>query len=778
MNRRQFMVGLGGAAAARGISGAGPVSQQDVTLSGSVLSLTNGGNRLELLPGPNGYGIALFTSIEGRMERVAYSQFPIRIFYGVRTPEGLASIAFRHGERTAGGIRAGAAFTDKRSNQWEVTFRAAPATNGGFKCRFDCRLSRGAAEDVFFEHSLTPEMPANGEETYVLMPGLLYDGNRLTRAPLEIPQLAAPQNFRVDTPIFTLSIPIAAFYERRTGKTLMVLTEPSTALDMSGFSCVSREDDHRISVMAPCYREKHFHHNHYTPETPKGAAVPEGSSFSVAVSYFAMRCPDVIGLFEALQPVRKTVRPEFKRTCNLPLSRAAAMVEDNFNSRMWADGPENQFYINAMMPDYNIARRGVSGLTPGWQLQVGWCAGAITGYALLKMGNEESCTRSRKMMDRIAGGLSPSGLFWSIYANGGWDAKDNGTGWQHIRMSADATFYFLKATALERSRGLEHPDWEKAAASNLDAFRQLWTEHRDFGHKVDHNTLAIVDPGTAAGALCIGGLALGASLPHGAEYLSVAREASEAFYEQFVRTGWIVAGPLDIPNAPDSESVTTLLESYITMYEVTKDRVYLKYAQETARHLSTWIVAYNATFPGGTFCRKAGIQTVGGVLANAQNHHIGPSFCTNSGSALLRLYQYTGDTLPLRLLEDVTRGMPQFVSTGNELFRLAPGMVSEQFNMSDELGSRGEMGWVCASWPATCVLLSYGEVPSVFVDLDRDRCAVFDQIEASFDATRRSLRLINPTDYPAKVRVQRSRGTELNLVLAAGEKRIVSLATA
>jgi hypothetical protein len=105
-------------------------------------------------------------------------------------------------------------------------------------------------------------------------------------------------------------------------------------------------------------------------------------------------------------------------------------------------------------------------------------------------------------------------------------------------------------------------------------------------------------------------------------------------------------------------------------------------------------------------------------------------------------------------------------------------MVSEQFNMSDELGSRGEMGWVCASWPATCVLLSYGEVPSVFVDLDRDRCAVFDQIEASFDATRRSLRLINPTDYPAKVRVQRSRGTELNLVLAAGEKRIVSLATA
>ena len=618
----------------------------------------------------------------------------------------------------------------------------------------------------------------SGEETYVLMPGLLYDGNRLTRAPLEIPQLAAPQNFRVDTPVFTLSIPIAAFFERRTGKTLMVLTEPSTALDMSGFSCVSREDDHRISVMAPCYREKHFHHNHYTPEAPKGAAVTEGSSFSVAVSYFAMRCPDVIGLFEALQPIRRTVRPEFKRTNNLPLSKAAAMVEDNFNTRMWADGPENQFYINAMMPDYDIAKRGVSGLSPGWQLQVGWCAGAITGYALLKMGSEESCARSRKMMDRIAGGLSPSGLFWSIYANGSWDAKNNGAGWQHMRMSADATFYFLKAIALERSRGFEQPDWEKAAISNLDAFTRLWSEHQDFGHRVDHNTLAIVDPGTAAGALCIGALALGAGLPHGEEYLSVARQASEAFYERFVRTGWIVAGPLDIPNAPDSESVTALLESYVTMYEVTKDRTYLKYARETARHLSTWVVAYNATFPDGTFCQKAGVQTVGGVLANAQNHHIGPSFCTNSGSALLRLYQYTGDTLALRLLEDVITSLPQFVSTGSELFRLAAGMVSEQFNMTDELGSRGDMGWVCASWPATCVLLSYGEVPSVFVDLARDRCAVFDQIESEFDAAHRSMHLTNPTVFPAKVRVQRSHGTELNLLLAAGEKRTVSLATA
>jgi hypothetical protein len=782
MNRRQFLVTLGSVAATHGVASSNLAPQENSAAGSSVLSLRNGPSRLDLFPGPDGYGLALYTSIKGKMERVADATYPVRVFYGTRTPESLVNVAFRHVSKTRDALIASAVFSDKRSNRWEATFRAARTANAGFLCSFDYQLLQGAAEDIFFEHSLTPDMPANGEETYVLMPGLLYDGNRATQPAQahSIPQLAAAQNFQVDTPIFTLSMPVAVFHEKRSGRTLMVLlTEPTTTLDMSGFSCVARPDDHRISVMAPCYREKHFHHEHYDPERPKGGSISQGTRFSVPVTYFAMVCPDIIGLFDALQPVRKMVRTEFKRTNRMPLSKAAALVENNLNTRMWADAPENHFYINAMFPDYDLVKSGVTGLYPGWQLQVGWCAGVITGYALLKMGDGLSCQRSRTMLDKIAsGGVSPSGLFWSIFANGKWvTAVSNGQGIQHMRVPADATFYYMKAIALERSRGLEHPDWEKAAISNLDAFTRLWTEHHDFGHRVDRSTLAIAEPGTAAGALCIGGLALGASLPRGKEYLAVAREASDAFYERYVRTGWIVAGPLDIPNAPDSESATALLESYVTMYEVTKDLLYLKYARETTKHLSTWVVAYNATFPEGTFCQDYGVQSIGGVLANVQNHHIGPSFCTNSGSALLRLHQYTGDTLPLELLEDVMSGLPQYVCTGKNPFRrMSPGMVSEQFNMTDELGARGEMGWVSASWPATCVLLSYGELPSVFVDSNTGRCAIFDQIEANFDAKSHSVHLSNPTLHQAKIRIQKNHGGDLNVLLAAGETKVVSLA--
>jgi len=781
MNRRQFLVALGSASAAHGISSSNLSAQEVVVARTAEVSLRNGSSRLDLVPGPDGYGLALFTTIKEKVERVASAQHPVRVFYGKRTSESMVNAAFYRAGETRDGVTASAEFTDKMSNRWEVTFRAGRVSNDGFKCYFDYRLTHGTGEDVFFEHPVTPDMPASGEGAYVLMPGLLYDGNRLTEpAPQRaIPQLAAAQDFQVDTPVYTLSIPLTAFLEKRTGKTLMVLTEPDTALGIAGFSCVTRVDDHRVSVMAPVYRESRYRNYRYEPAAPKGAAVAQGASFTVSVSYFAMQCADVPGLFDALQPVRAEVRPGFQRTNRLPLSAAAALVEDNFNTRMWAGAADEQFYVNAMLPNYDIATKGVSGLIPGWQLQVGWCAGAITGYALLKMGSEQSCQRARAMFDRIAAGISPSGLFWSIYADGKWDQpKNNVPGWQHMRMSSDATFYFLKAIALERGRGIKHPNWEKAAISNLEGFTRLWTEYHDFGHKVDLESLTIVEPGTAAGALCIGGLALGAHMPRGKEYLAAAREASNAFYEGYVQAGWIVGGPLDIPNAPDSESVTALLESYVTMYEVTKDRLYLRYARDTARLLSTWIVAYNATFPEGTFCQKDGVQTVGGVLANSQNHHIGPSFCTNSGSALLRLYRYTGDTLPLRLLEDVISGLPQYVSTGNETFNMAAGMVSERFSMSDELGSRGEMGWVCASWPETCVLLSYGEVPSVFVDLSSGRYAVFDQIEATFDAKSHLLHLLNPTANLAKMRVEKSQGRDVNLVLAAGERKVVALATA
>jgi hypothetical protein len=678
-----------------------------------------------------------------------------------------------------------------------VGFTAEPSGTTGFRCRYDYELLDGSAENVFFEHSLKPEMPPSTEQTYVLMPGLLYDGNRLADPSIcdsfrcsdmpdhdpngppvprrQLPQLTATQNFQVDTPVLTLSTPVAAFYDKRSGRTLTVVTEPTTELDMSGFSCVMRPDDYRISIMAPCYREKHYTTGRFNPEVPRGATVRKGDSFSISAIYNAAVYSDIPSLYVAIEPLRQVVLKPFVRTKKLPISAAAALVEANFNTRQWC---VEQFYINAMEPDYDMASSGCAGLTHGWQLLTGWTAGAITGYALLKMGNDLSQKRARAMLDLIARtGISPSGLFWSNYANGKWDPVVNNLPvYLNLRMPADAAYYYQKSLKLERTRGIEHPDWEKAVISNLDAFARLWNLHQEFGHKVDRNTLEVVETGSAAGALCIGGLALGSYLPNGHEYMRIATVAADAFYQRFVRAGWIAGGPLDIPITADSESVTGLLESYVTMFEVTHDAKYLKYATDTAHQLATWVVSYNAPFPAGTMGDKFGIQTVGGLLANTQNHHVMPSFATNSGSLLLRLYKYTGDVGFLRLLEDVVTCLLQFVCTGKEGYqRMKPGMVTEQINMSDELGKRGDVWEISASWSETNVLLSNGELPSVYVDHKRHTIGVFDQIDAQADWKSRTLRLSNPTLHTATVRVQGSDGDMATVVITPSGQQTISL---
>lgn len=778
MNRRAFFLGLGSLAAAHRVLGYPLETLETADATPPSLELRSGKSRLALVPGERGYGLALYTMHENTEHLAAKTETPVRMFYGVRAAETVCEIAFARATADAKELAAGAEFTDLRGNRWTADFWASACENEGFRCRFEYRLVKGAAANFFFEHPFRPATAAGTQNTYVLMPGLIYDGNRLTVPSSEhqIPQLTAAENFTVDTPVLTLATPMTALQDKRTGLTFLYVTEATTDLDvdMAGFRCVAASEGFEIATVAPCYREKHYHHNHYNAEAPKGAHLSEGGRFSVKTALFAAMYPDRLALFRAVEPVRQFVRTPFERDNRLPLSAAARLVEENLNTRQWC---EKGFYANAMMPEFDIAREGCCKLTPGWQLLNGWCAGPITGYALLKVGDEMSRARARKMFDVIATGISPSGLSMSVYACGKWDSEANNSGgWQHMRMPADVAFYTLKALELESGHGTEHPEWRRAAVSNLDAFVRLWQAHEDFGWKVDRNTLAMVKPGTAAGALCIGGLALGAKLEGGGRYLQVACESADAYFDRCVREGWIVAGPLDIPNAPDSESATALLESFTTLYEATRDAKYLNYAQETAYQLATWVVAYNAKFPAGTICARLGIQSTGGVLANAQNHHIGPSFCTNSGSALLRLYEYTGEARWLRLLEDTITGLPQYVCTPERIWRnIKPGMVTEQFDMSDELGNRGDASEVSACWPATCVLLSYGELPSVYVDAQAKTVAVFDQIAVNADWAAGTLHVRNPTEYHAKIRIAVRNGAVHSIRLAPSELRAVGI---
>ena len=295
---------------------------------------------------------------------------------------------------------------------------------------------------------------------------------------------------------------------------------------------------------------------------------------------------------------------------------------------------------------------------------------------------------------------------------------------------------------------------------------------------MNRETLKIERTGSAAGALCIGGLALGAELPKGKEYLAVAQEAADAYFDRYVATGWLAGGPLDIGITSDSESATAILESFVTLYEATKNPQHLKYAQMAADILASWVVAYNAPFPAGTDCDRIKLQTVGGVLANSRNHHIGPTMATTSGDMFLRLYRYTGKAVYLKILQDVVSGLPQYLCYAPGQFaQIRVGMMSEQYNMSDELGTRGHIWQVNASWGATGLLLSYGALPSIFVDRTRRNVAVFDQLEAKADFDGHRLSIANATPYEARVSIAMETEQRTEITLPSGQSRTISLET-
>jgi len=774
VDRRAFLCSVSSFTVARHLSQhtAGAMSRPTVT----TLRVTNGTTQLEAIRDQHGWGLGVRGTQPGAGV-LATAAIPIRVFYETRGTTPVTEVRFSSVRQSGPRLVATADFTDARDNRWRVQCVAERVGRDGIACHYEYELVAGDADGVFFEHAFTPEMPGTVESTYVLMPGVVYDGNHLTRTPRQIQQLTDARQFQVETPVLSLAIPVSVSYEKHSGRTFMLFTEPTTSLGMNGITYILRPEAHRVIATTPGYWEERFRRGTFRPEAPQGATVRQGERVHVSMTCVARHYADLLDMFTEVHAIRTLGQSPFVRTPRVPLVAAASLVQQNLNQRMWCES--SGFYCNAMPPEFDLHAKGCTALPPDWQLQTGWCAGSATGYALLKLGDPLSRARTIRMLDLIAeGGTSPSGLLWSLYANDRWDPQvANDPYYQHLRMPADGAFFFQKAIAIECARGIQHPTWEALVVHNLDAFVTLWQRHGQFGHTVDRETLTITDPDTAAGALCIGGLALGHRLARGKEYLHIAETAADAFFDRYVRTGWIVGGPLDIPNAPDSESVFALVESYVTLYEVTKTSKYLRYARAVLDQLATWVVAYNAPFPPDTFGARNGIQTVGGVLANAQNHHIGPSFCTHSGDALLRLYEHTGDPAALRLLEDVMGSLLQYVCTGKEIgyTTMQPGMVTEQFNISDEIRPRGAIWEICTSWAATCVLLSAGELPSVYVDAVEQRLAVFDHLTVVPHWRQHSLVVHNPTTYPAEVTVRR-RGGMLSVVhLAAGEHHVMAV---
>jgi hypothetical protein len=123
---------------------------------------------------------------------------------------------------------------------------------------------------------------------------------------------------------------------------------------------------------------------------------------------------------------------------------------------------------------------------------------------------------------------------------------------------------------------------------------------------------------------------------------------------------------------------------------------------------------------------------------------------------LWRLFRATGNARYMQLLKEIAFVMPQYLSHPlRPIEKMKIGWMSERVSTTDWLEGIGELMYG-STWAETSLMLSYIELPGVYVQPDKSILWVIDNIEAKIVQDKpRSLRLKlnNPTKATADVKI-------------------------
>ena len=615
------------------------------------------------------------------------------------------------------------------------------------------------------------------ENNYVLLPAAAYRGNRFVsrripyspklrlpgdigpdRPPIisDVPRLACGSGpSRIQERSGSLARPALGFYDERAGQGVWLLTVQGNALGDYGLSVEESPNRERamFSLVSPVVREEWSYRicdsAFPSPDRPRDFQVGDEVVMRFCLVGFA--AARVQTLFDQFAVWRKAMLPFPAPRPALPFSACLALQEEKFNRENFVS--EHGYY--------SVGPR--TSFLQDWQ--IGWTGGMISTYPLLFAGGVATRQNVLRNFDWLfPNGISPSGFFWDSGRNGtewiGGDIRNPHTAnWHLIRKSGDGVFYLLKQFLLMEKMGIAiKPAWREGTRRVCDALCALWRKHGQFGQFVDSITGEIRVGGSTCGAIIPAGLTLAAAHYSQGEYLDVACEAAEMFYDRFTCQGLSCGGPGDALQNPDSESWYALVESYSRLYDRTGDRRWLERAAEAARQFATWVVAYDFRFPPGSTFARAGIRSTGAVYANTQNKHAAPGICTYSGLALLKLFRATGDRFHLELLRDIAFHLPQYLPHPlKPLGDAAFGRVCERVNLTDWEGAEriGETLRM-STWAETALMLTAVEIPGIYIQPDVPLLGVFDNVEAEVVTNTPSeivVALKNPTPAPAEVTV-------------------------
>ncbi len=611
-------------------------------------------------------------------------------------------------------------------------------------------------------------------KNYVLVPGVVYNGNRFhTLKGGYMPEFPPSMFFNPKLPLTTSDNPLLSVEPGEPGKIELLTGNASTPAmgffdpaDHSGFLLLTEQksrlgnhglfieenasqDQATLVVSAPGVRDKAAQFGGFAESGDKGTTWKPGDSVTLKFQILRFSAASIPDFLDRFAQVRKLVTgPNHPRNL-VPMSELSDVVVPRF-SRRWTKGPLGGWY--APENDNNF--------------QLGWVSGFMQ-TPMLALNDSVERGRICEQLDFVTSKLQgKSGYFYAGIMADGRLRADRTTKARLLaltRKNGDALLMFFKFFKILRAQGygdLIKPTWKESARRLAEAFCTTWANHGQFGQYLDPADGSICVFNTTGGAIAPAGLVLASEYFHEPRYLRVASAAARSYFHRDVEGLGLTNGACgDISQDPDSETAFGFLESLIALYGVTGDSSWLTKARAEANLASTWVLSYDAEFPPQSQIGKLRSHMAGAVFASAQNKHAAPGICTSSGDDLFKLYRATGEVRYAELIRDIQHAaveavdMPGHPTTGTGF-----GACMERIQPTDAEG-KGAIGNFYPTqnaWTELDNLMMATELPGVYVQTDRHSIFVFDHVEARIVERRDgvvTLALTNRTAYDARVSV-------------------------
>lgn len=671
----------------------------------------------------------------------------------------------------------GAALSDDGAGKWSVDVDSKKISKEtvdytvSFTMDEGSMASGGAAVQFTFDGWDT--------ENYIFAPSHIYDGNRFRIYPVNYPPLIYnPEDRPLDMPVTVTNVPhfnqdgsdsyvdfktnscstpLAGFYDRDSKKGFFILTVQDTDLGDEAFFISENQSEKRLTIRlsAPGVREhRYVMCNADNPSDDEGIALKGGDGIKMHFRVYEFPCEDLMAYFDKFLTIRKDLSGQNEYRNLEPFSSIAETIYKHHFTAKWFE--DDKFGYICHGPKYD----GIY-----YHLQIGW--NGVPVYTLMQLARPEIQPDYDEILRRVGRSLDAmmymqreSGLFCAIMMGG----EFFGDTYRECAITRDvvqvhrlglALYNGLQCLDMLKLQGhgdMIKPEWEEMFRKEADALVMLYDTYGHFGQLVHSVTGKMHTPNSSAGSSSIGALAYASKYFNQPSYLALAQKAGDYYYDNHLAKGYVGGGPVEILQAPDSESTAALAESFVALYEITRDEKWLKRACDAAAMFSSWVVSYDYQFPEGSNFAEAGVKTAGSVWASVQNEHSAPGIYVMSGDFLLKLFRQTGDRRYLELCKDMSHNVIQYVNTeGNHV---QPGdnvgWCTERVNISDWEGRNG-IGNVphdsnCA-WE-NVNLYHITENPGIYVQPDSGFIMVIDHVNAkivSSDADSVTLEIENPT---------------------------------